>query len=139
MRETKRLFDQKEMHRHNDLPGCSAPQTRQVRSGDQNFLKVLKRLLWDSERWNGPSQVIAATTTAVKVEGRDGWIHQSQYKLLWFKVEGPSDASPRKENQHLSPSFYKETNISFIFRGFFSAVILTYKMLWYVIRIVCFL
>uniref|UniRef100_A0A3Q2XBG2 Uncharacterized protein n=1 Tax=Hippocampus comes TaxID=109280 RepID=A0A3Q2XBG2_HIPCM len=91
------------MHRHNDLPGCSAPQTRQVRSGDQNFLKVLKRLLWDSERWNGPSQVIAATKTAVKGEGRDGWIHQSQYKLLWFKVEGPSDASPRKENQHINP------------------------------------
>uniref|UniRef100_A0A3Q2YH28 Uncharacterized protein n=1 Tax=Hippocampus comes TaxID=109280 RepID=A0A3Q2YH28_HIPCM len=79
-------------------PGNPYKSNKQIRSF------VLKRLLWDSERWNGPSQVIAATKTAVKVEGRDGSIHQSQCKLLRFKVEGPSDSNLRKENQHLSPS-----------------------------------
>ncbi|XP_057696067.1 uncharacterized protein LOC130918404 [Corythoichthys intestinalis] len=88
----RKRFDPRQIRDNNDLPECSDPKTFKVRVGNLVFLKLLQRARWDSERWDGPYEMVGISPTAVKVDGRTGWPHQSQ--LCRF-TEGPSDASPQ--------------------------------------------
>lgn len=83
-----KLFREKEVQRTNNLPNdVVSPQESAVQPGDQVLIKVIKRKDWTSPRWEGPHQVILATPTAVKVEGRPTWVHQSHCKKL-LPLEG---------------------------------------------------
>ena len=59
------------------LPDPTAGQLHDLEPGDWVVVKDLRRQHWYQPRWLGPFQVLLITPTAVKVTGRDTWVHAS--------------------------------------------------------------
>ena len=77
-----KLFKSKEVQRTNLPNDVVFQQEPAVQPGDQVLLKVIEWKDWTSLRWEGPYQVVLMTQTAVKVEGRSTWVHQSHCKRI---------------------------------------------------------
>ncbi|MGL5101235.1 MAG: hypothetical protein ACRC6N_01525, partial [Plesiomonas sp.] len=46
-----------------------------VEPGDYVYVKLFKKKHWKEPRREGPFKVVAATSTAVKLEGKEHWYH----------------------------------------------------------------
>jgi len=78
----KRMLETKDISQYNNVPNETLPLQvgAELNIGDWVFPKVIKRKVWNKPRWEGLFQILITTSTAVKVEGRDTWIHKSHCK-----------------------------------------------------------
>ena len=78
----KRMFETKDISLYNNVPNETLPSQvgAELNIGDWVFMKMIKRKAWNKPTWEGPFQILITTSTAVKVKGRDTWIHKSHCK-----------------------------------------------------------
>lgn len=62
------------------LPSPADHFLHPFKPGDWVLIKDLRRRYWKEARWRGPFQVLLATYTAVKTEGRGTWVHHTHCK-----------------------------------------------------------
>lgn len=62
-----------------------------LKVGDWIFIKAVKRKRWHQPRWEGPFQVVLTTPTAVKIQERSTWVHNTHCKLAPEHLEVGTD------------------------------------------------
>ncbi|MGL5955089.1 MAG: DDE-type integrase/transposase/recombinase, partial [Brevinema sp.] len=72
-----------------------------VEPGDNVYIKRFKRKNWQDPRREGPFKVVAATSTAVKVEGKEHWYHLNH--CCRAAALDPSQSKPEPEQRKGGP------------------------------------
>lgn len=83
------------------------PPVRQVEPGDYIYIRVFKRKNALDGHREGPFRVVAATPTAVKVEGRPHWYHLNHCSRGYGKGplhQDPADEQPSSSGERPSTS-----------------------------------
>jgi len=75
------------------LPNAATGQIHDLQPGD--WVVDIKRKSWRQARWAGPYQILLTTQTAIKVPGRQTWVHVHHCKMA--PAPPPSEDQEKKQ------------------------------------------